>query len=215
MDINRYRNINRLNRFSISTPRLDDSLHTRTYKFFEYDFFRGWYIKNKFIMHLENHFSFEFFIANFCIYIYHGNLEHVCGCSLNRHIHSLSFGDRTDSLVSITKSWDSTSPTKVRLDIPELPPLFEEIVIVGSHSWILGIKSINIGVRFPRGTIKCFRESKSRNPVNHSKVDCLGYTTFTARYSISTRKEESCRSHMDIFSLFKSLGEIFVPREKG
>lgn len=134
-------------------------------------------IEDELIMHLEYHRATEVFLANFRIYIEHSIFEHICGGSLYWHIYAFSLGNTSDSLIGIGESWDIPSPPKSGLDISESSSLFEDRLIVVLHSWIALIERFYIFLCFPWWRTERLRETKSRDPIDHSEIHGLRDTS--------------------------------------
>ena len=86
--------------------------------------------------------------------------------------------------------------------------MFEDAIIVASHSRVLIIERFDIDISFPWTTFESLREAESCDPIDHSEVHCFCYTSFLARYHAIFWKEELRGARMDIFSLFECFEEI-------
>ncbi len=156
---------------------LEHSFHTLMYDLFPDICFIYRDIEDELIMDLEDHLSSEFLIADFRIYIEHSVFEHISSSSLDRHIYSFSLTSCTYHLIRVPKSWYISPSPKGSLHVSLLSSLFEDLLIVGLHSRISHIESIDILLRFPWRRTECLREPESSDPIDHSEVHCLRDTS--------------------------------------
>lgn len=156
---------------------LEDSFHSVSYEFLEYFSLSRWYVEYEFIMYLQYHPSLEISFANLCINLNHRYFDDICCSSLNRHIHRFSLWYGTYSFICIIYSGYISPTSEVGLDISIFPCIFEKIIIVYPDSWVLLIERIYIFLCLPWTTIQCLRETKSCNPIYHTKIHTLRYTS--------------------------------------
>ena len=145
-------------------------------------------------MHLEDHRASEILLTNSRINTNHCHLDHICCCSLDRHIHRFSLSDRSLHLVRIIDPLDGTSTTEVGLYISCLSRISKELVIVGTNSGISCIEGIDILIGFPWRTTESLRESKSGDAIDHSEIHGLRYASlFVCRELLLKGAVRACR----------------------
>ena len=164
-------------------------------------------------MHLEDHRASEILLTNSRINTNHRHLDHICCCSLDRHIHRFSLSNRSLHLVRIIDPLDGASTTEVGLYISHLSRISKELIIVSTHSGVSCIEGIDILCRFEGTTAESFRESESGDTIDHSEIHGLSNSTLFAR-DLAIRKDVFRRTHMDIFTLLECFKQSMILREE-
>lgn len=155
----------------------------------------------------------ESLFANLRIYVYHRVFYHISCCSLYRHIDGFSFSDGSDRFIRIPESWDVPSPTICGLDVSLLSSFLEDSMIVALYSGIFFVKSLYPCICFPWTRSECFRESKSRDTIYHSKIYRLCDAAMFTRYNCLFSKKKLCCFRMNIFIFLECIEQIFILRK--
>ena len=164
-------------------------------------------------MHLEDHRASEILLTNSRINTDHRHLDHICCCSLDRHIHRFSLSNRSLHLVRIIDPLDGASTTEVGLYISHLSRISKELIIVSTHSGVSCIEGIDILIRFPWRAAESLRESESGDAIDHSEIHGLRYASLFIR-DLAIRKDVFRRTHMDILSLLECFEKPLILREE-
>lgn len=166
--------------------------------------------KHELIVHLHDHTTLVSSMPKFVINIHHGKLDDISTCSLYRHIDGFSLRCLSHHRIGVAESWEPTFTTKIRLHISIFSSLLEKRTIVLPYFWIGRIKSIDVLFSLCWTDRHHLAQSKSRDAINHTKVDTLCLCTMSRRDDFLIWEDRTRCTLMDIHPRSKDLQESLV-----
>ncbi len=191
----------------------ENPLHNLSDFCLEYFLFSLVYLKDEFIMDLEDHPGFAIVFADVGVELDHREFYDIGGCPLYRHIDSFPFSSTPDHLITIPDSRHISSASEKCLHIPVFVCSIDDIFIVFTNPRIHRIEFFDILRRFAGRGIDHLGETEPGYPVYYAKVDRLRDPTKLRGNGRIFSEEKPCCASMNIFSSSKGIDEGRIARQ--
>ncbi len=165
-------------------------------------------------MNLQDQAGIELSLLKGGIDIYHGDLDQIGGCALNRGVGRSPLAELPDIDIGGLQFRDITPSPQHRLDKTILIRFFNRIVEPGSDLTVTLVISSNIFMRLRHRNTQVPRQPKIADPVYNAEIDRLGDASLLRGHFLDRHpKKRSRRRAVDIQLLLKSSQQLRILRQ--